>query len=126
MRRFRLVARAAAKDQLEAEAATFRAIDMDVGVTVEMAHQQTATHLPAPMLSGSLSTIHHMEPAQRREFIDYSVAVMRYNGRVTRIIAYDAGKRAAGKEQGVERPDTEKADAVITAGKAVSHVIRSI
>jgi hypothetical protein len=76
-------------------------IEMDVVERIAVAH--SATILPTRMLDAGLPAVHHMGTAGKSALIQYAEAVGRYNGRVQRLVAYGAAKRARGEDPGSEK-----------------------
>lgn len=101
---FRRAAREARHERLSAEKNSLRALDMEIAVVAQLIHEESPSSLPTNLLTAVLGSVHHMAPEEQSALIDYSQAVLRYNSRVVRLIAYGAGKRAAGKEPGPEAP----------------------
>lgn len=120
---FRLIARENHKEQLSAEVAALRAADMEIAVAMKIATARSATDLPNQMLMAALPSIHHMNSDQRAQLVEYSQSVMRYNGRVNRLISYGEGKRAGGKEPGAEKMGEEHWAPVLSAGPRASQAI---
>ncbi|MFE2216572.1 hypothetical protein ACFW93_32115 [Streptomyces canus] len=118
-----LVARGDRKDEVAAEVAALRALGMEIEVAVEMAKEQTATPLPTYMLWAVMPSIHHMASDQRNAFIDYSEKVLRYNGRVHRIVLFSAAKRVNQDDVGVEKPGEKHSKPVITTGEKAYRVL---
>ncbi|WP_327722268.1 hypothetical protein OG381_47980 [Streptomyces sp. NBC_00490] len=119
---FRRVARESRQEQLGAEVAALRAVDMELAVALEIAEERSPTALPTQMLVAALPSIHHMTDAQRAKLIEYSQSALRYNGRVERLVAYGAGKRAFGRTPGAEKPESQ-AVRVLAAGPPASQAI---
>lgn len=80
-----------------------------------MAERASPTPLPVDYLRDATSLRRYMTEPQKEAFRDYAQAVLRYNGRVDRIVAYGIGKRARGDEPGSEKPNTH-AEEVKQAG----------
>ncbi|MEU6676702.1 hypothetical protein [Streptomyces sp. NPDC046925] len=99
------------QEQRRAENAALNAAVSEMDVVEEIAKEAAATDLPTQMLTTVLPTIHHMHSDQQMAVVVYSQKVLRYNGRVRRLIAYGAAKRTF-KNPGVEKP-REHADEVL-------------
>lgn len=119
---FRQVAREARQDRLAAEVAALRAADIELAVAQQIATERSPTPLPTSMLDAALPSIHHMTDLGRASLIEYSQNVLRYNGRVARLVAYGEGKRAAGQSPGAEKPESQ-AVRVLASGPPASQAI---
>jgi hypothetical protein len=102
------------RERISGEITSMRALRMEIGVAHEIVREMSPTLLPTQMLEGAMASIHRMENDQQEAIIQYSQSVLRYNGRVERIIAYGSGKRASGESPGSERPE-KQADRVLEA-----------
>lgn len=87
------------------ERSTLEALLLEIEVVEQVAGVASATELPTRMLTAALPGIHHMPGTEKAALVAYSSAVARYNGRVRRLVAHGAAKRAAGRAPGDERPD---------------------
>jgi hypothetical protein len=87
----------------------------EVEVSLAMAERASPTPLPVGFLRDATALRRYMTELQRNAFRDYSQAVLRYNGRVERLVSYGIGKRAAGLSPGSEKP-TSHAKEVQKAG----------
>ncbi|MEU9918920.1 hypothetical protein [Streptomyces sp. NPDC051001] len=118
-----LVARGDRNDEVAAEAAALQTLAMELDVAIRMAKEQTATPLPTYMLWAVMPSINRMAGDQRKAFIDYSEKVLRYNGRVHRLVAFGTAKRIRGEDPGAEKPGKEHSDPVLLAGAKASRVL---
>ena len=111
---FHRTAKESRRERLNGEITSMRALCMEINVALEIVKEMSPTLLPTLMLEAAMGGIHHMKNDQQEAIIRYSQSVLRYNGRVERIIAYGSGKRAFGKSPGSEKPE-KQADRVIEA-----------
>jgi hypothetical protein len=110
----RQVAREERQERLGDEIANLRAAGIEIGVASEIAEAASATPLPMALLVAAMPSIHHMNDQQREALITYTQQALRYNARVTRLIAYGQGKRADGQTPGAEKP-LKQAERVLSA-----------
>ena len=109
--------------KLAEQDAARRELDVLWGLLVEMhaalslAEVRSATPLPAMFLREVMPLRFHMPPSDGEKLDSYATAVMRYNGRVERLIAFGEGKRAAGGKPGAEKVDEEHAELVTMSGR---------
>ena len=112
---FRRARAAAAADERRRELSLLEGVLLEVEAAMELAARASPTMLPIDYLNQAMPLRAHMNPEERVAFRTYTQAVLRYNGRVTRIIAYGMGKRAAGESPGSEKP-IDHAEEVREAG----------
>ncbi|WP_055697023.1 hypothetical protein [Streptomyces silaceus] len=119
----RRLAEANDREQRRAEKAALRAAVLELDVADRIAKAESTTDLPMQMLTTVLPVVHHMRPEQQQVMVAYSQSVLRYNGRVRRIVAYGAAKRTRGMRPGAEKP-VEHAAVVRDAAPAAREALR--
>jgi hypothetical protein len=100
-----------------AERSSLEALALEIGVVEEIAREHSVTPLPTQMLITAFSGIHHMGGTAKEYLVEYSAAVQRYNGRVQRLVAYGAAKRAAGQSPGAEKIDDKHVQLALSSAK---------
>jgi hypothetical protein len=113
--------RARAAAEIEAnrqDAAVLDGLIAEIEASERVAREVSATHLPVDYLGRAMPLRRYMDPEEEAAFAAYAQAVLRYNGRVERIIAYGTGKRAAGLSPGAEKPKQHAPEVVRTAPEA--------
>ena len=99
---------------------------LEIDASVLMARRASPTPLPVDFLRQSLPLFRYTEETRLSVVLNYWQAVLRYNGRVARIIAYGSGKRAAGESPGSEDKPERHAEEVLSAAPSarneVSHL----
>jgi hypothetical protein len=94
----------------------------EIEVVLKMAEQETSSPLPIDFLRQATPLRQYMSATQRDAFSDYAQAVLRYNGRVERLVAYGAGKRAAGMAPGAEKPKSHAKEVHVVASAALAQL----
>lgn len=117
--------RASRAESRGAERSSLEALLLEIDVVEEIARAASATPLPTQMLTLALPGVHHMAPEAKKAVIDYAAAVHRYDGRVQRIVAFGAAKRAGGKAPGVEKVGATHTGPVLTKVEAFRSAIRT-
>lgn len=119
---FRHTAKESRQERISGEMTSLRALKVEIDVACEIAKERSPTPLPTRMLEAAMASIHHMTSDQQEAIISYSQSVLRYNGRVERIIAFGSGKRAFGHSPGAERV-REQADRLLKIAPSALHAI---
>lgn len=104
----RRAARDVRAEARSAERSALEALRIEIEVVEQIAGAASATALPTRMLDAALAAVHHMDTTEKVSLVEYSASVQRYNGRVQRLVAYGAAKRAAGQAPGAEKPGEEQ------------------
>src|SRR3954451_5206768 len=102
----------AARRELDA----LRGLIVEIDDAISIARDKSATPLPTTYLQDVMPLRFHMEQEHRKIVDSYSRAVLRYNGRVERLIAFGEGKRAAGESPGAEKVGSQHAAPVTASG----------
>jgi hypothetical protein len=117
-----------ARDLTEREAAEARAklvegLLSEIAVASAIAREASSTPLPVECLGQVMTLFSRMSASQSAAFTTYAQSALRYNGRVSRIVAYGMGKRAAGQSPGAEKPE-EQATNVLAAASVASRELQ--
>jgi hypothetical protein len=102
----RLARRAAEAEAARQEIAVLEGFISEIELSKVLADRASPTALPVEYLHAAMPLYRTMDAEQLSILRTYSQAVLRYNGRVTRIIEYGAAKRAAGESPGSEKPES--------------------
>ncbi len=119
----RRVAKESSAESRATERSSLEALSLEIDVVKKIARAGSAMPLPTQMLTNALPGVHHMDMSAKGRIVSYSASIQRYNGRVQRLVAFRAAKRAGGREPGVTRVGSEHADSVCeAAGEARSAI----
>jgi hypothetical protein len=121
-RSFRRARDIAEADVARQELAVLEGLTYEIEVCLTMAVRISPTPLPVAYLHEAIPLCRHMNQAQLDDFQNYWQAVLRYNGRVDRLIAYGAAKRARGESPGSEKPRAHAVEVVLAVPAAYSRV----
>ena len=98
--------RVAEAEKVRQEIAVLEGLIFETEIAEDLAEGRHATALPVAYLNAAIPLHHSMGAEQLDALRTYSNAVLRYNGRVIRLIEYGGGKRASGQSPGAEKVDT--------------------
>ena len=112
-------------DAVRQEIAVLEGLSFEMEVCTNMACRASPTPLPSTFLQQAIPLCRYMDQGQLADFHRYWQAVLRYNGRVARLIAYGAAKRARGLRPGPEKPESHARE-VLLAIPAAYDRIRSL
>jgi hypothetical protein len=107
------------------ELAVLEGLIFEIGVSERMAERKSPTPLPTHFLLQAVPLSRYMESKDLSAVLNYWQAVLRYNGRVARIIAYGSAKRMRGESPGSEKPTTH-AEVVRETGPAALEAVRKL
>lgn len=100
------------------------AFAIEVGAVERVATSGSVAEVPSAALLSAYGEL--SEVGVSPEVVtNYFHAVLRYNGRVRRIIAYEAGNRAAGEDPGVVRVE-KQAPPLVEAARTMREVLDKI
>jgi hypothetical protein len=100
---FRSIRRQAETDAARRERDLLRGLISEIGDCIGLAKEESATLLPVAYLHDAMPLRLSMDTPQREVVDAYANAVLRYNGRVKRLVSFGGGKRAAGESPGAEK-----------------------
>jgi hypothetical protein len=123
---FRSARKLAEQDAARRELDVLRGLIVEIDDAPSIAERRSATPLPSMYLREVMPLRFHMQRNDGRPVDSYARAVMRYNGRVERLIAFGEGKRAAGVEPGAEKVDKEHAELVAESGRQARVQIKAL
>ena len=116
----------AEQDAARRELDVLRGLLVEIHAALSLAEIRSATPLPAMFLREVMPLRFHMQPSDGDKVDAYATAVMRYNGRVERLIAFGEGKRAAGRTPGAEKVDEEHAKLATMSGREARVPIKAL